>query len=132
MSTSLPQPQLDALTWEAVYRDGTSLWEHEHNTYKDIDRTRLITFRVYATNQIEDPAKKPILTLELKPEYRLIWRKRRLQRLFGTTPFMTIYLVGWQATIGGKNVQSILYMYPDGTLILSGDKSDIELFDFEE
>jgi len=33
----------------------------------------------------------------------------------------TVILVGWQRTVGGKNLQSINYIHPDGTIELSGE-----------
>jgi len=129
----------DMYTWEAVYNDGTSLWETDAKglvigKYGGIDRSRLTEFRVYRTDthcnhNLE--GEQPFLKVEIKPGYRLIWRKRRHQRIRDKTPFLTIYLVGWQATIEGKNFQAIFYMFPDGSTELSSKKSDVELFDFE-
>jgi len=134
----------DALTWQAVYNDGSDLWEcnpegHIINRYKDIDRSRLTEFRVYLTEDLSVSEPKLFLRVAIKEGYRLIWRKRRLQRLLEDKPFATIYLIGWQTTLEGKNIQSILYLYPDGTdepasrfiFELNDSKSNLELFDFE-
>ena len=129
----------DVYTWEAVYTGGTSLWETDAEglvigKYGDIDRSRLIEFRVYRTDTHCNHNLKgaqPFLRVEIKPGHRLIWRKRRHQRIKDKSPFLTIYLVGWQATIEGKNFQAIYYMFPDGSTELSSKKSDVQLFDFE-
>lgn len=136
---------IDVYTWEAVYNDGTSLWECNSkgqviNKYSDIERKRVTQFRLYKTDERLDnelmKTLKPVYTIDIKEGRRLIWRKRRHQRLLESTPFLTIYIVGWQETIDGRNVQSIVYIYPDGRTELSERKSngelDVVLFDFEE
>lgn len=169
----------DVYTWEAVYNDGTSLWECNPkgqviNKYSDIERGNVKEFRLYKSDELlglSDPkgcietitldnelgkfdtaglsavernrlspadmkTLKPAFSIEIKEGRRLIWRKRRHQRLLELTPFLTIYMIGWQETIEGRNVQSILYIYPDGTNELSERKTngelDVVLFDFEE
>ena len=150
----------DKYTWQAVYNDGTSLWECSQGSptprngangddkgiiiakYDQIDRDKITRFNVYETAKLGTKDLKPVISLDIKSGYRLIWRKRRHQRLIGPqVPFMTVYLVGWQATIplnkggqggcGGQNVQSIIYLYEDSKMEMSSQKSDYELFGFE-
>ena len=137
----------DKYTWQAVYNDGISLWECNSERiiiakYSQIDRSNLIKFNIYETEKLGTQDLKLVISLDIKSGYRLIWRKRRHQRLIGPqVPFMTVYLVGWQATIplnkggqggcGGQNVQSIIYLYEDGKIEMSSQKSDYELFNFE-
>ena len=165
---------VDKYTWQAVYNDGTDLWEcslcsptclpqHRQATssngervvagpivdehpiiakYDQIDRDKLEKFNVYEREKLGTKDLKPIISVDIKPGYRLIWRKRRHQRVIGPqVPFKTVYLVGWQATIplnkggqggcDGENVQSIIYLYENGKMEMSSQKSDYELFDFE-
>lgn len=177
----MSEHSMDTYTWEAVYNDGSSLWECNSkgqviNKYSDIDRTKVIEFRLYKTvellnngcnklmtpmgilhtldiplgkinvkaslmleNELNDEFMtnlKPAYSVDIKEGRRLIWRKRRHQRMLETSPFLTIYMIGWQETINGQNVQSILYIYPDGKSELSERKTngelDVVLFDFEE
>ena len=147
---------VDKYTWQAIYNDGTDLWEcslrspttssngervvagpivDEHPIiakYDQIDRDKLEKFNVYERGKLGTKDLKPIISIDIKPGYRLIWRKRRHQRVIGPqVPFKTVYLVGWQATIGGENVQSIIYLYENGKMEMSSQKSDYELFNFE-
>lgn len=129
----------DSLTWEAVYEEtDESIWECDRegviiHKYSDIDRTRVTALRVYRTrDRLEFESPKPVLIVRLEPGYRLIWRKRRSLRIVDGVSKLVAYLIGWQATIEGYNVQSILYVYPDGSLELAQGKGDIELFAFEE
>ena len=127
----------DKYTWQAVYNDGISLWECNSERiiiakYSQIDRSNLIKFNIYETEKLGTQDLKLVISLDIKSGYRLIWRKRRHQRMIGPqVPFKTVYLVGWQATIGGENVQSIIYLYEDGKMEMSSQKSDYELFNFE-
>lgn len=141
---------LDTFTWCAIYNDGDEeVWECDIaslkldtdgrcqgcviNKYGKLDRPKLTAFSLYRTADLLYPATaKPIVTVDLKPGYRLIWRKRQRLVLVGAISLPTIYLIGWQVTVNGTNIQSILYIYPDGTTELSCRKSDFELFEFEK
>jgi hypothetical protein len=144
----MPEQLTDTYTWEAMYKDGSSLWECNSksqviNKYSDIKRENVKEFRLYKSDDLLTILNnklmkilKPVYSIEIKEGRRLIWRKRRHQRLLESTPFLTIYMIGWQETIDGKNIQSILYIYPDGKAELSERKTngelDVVLFDFEE
>jgi hypothetical protein len=47
---------------------------------------------------------------------------RRVTRQFGgllpATPYV-VYAVGWQATVQGRNVKHIIFIHPDGSLVLA-------------
>ena len=141
----MPEQIADLYTWEAVYNDDTILWECNSkgqviNKYSNIDRERVKKFRLYKTDELlnsnVNPLKplKPAYAVDIKEGRRLIWRKRRHQRLLETTPFLTIYMIGWQETIDEQHIQSILYIYPDGSSEQrkSDGELDVVLFDFEE
>jgi len=40
-------------------------------------------------------------------------------------PKRTVYLLGWQMTVEGKNLQSVMYIYEDGSVQLGGKFSNI-------
>lgn len=127
--------------WTAVYNDGTNFPQYEEdgteNKYPDIDRSRLVAFDIRKTE-----TNRLIFRLHLSPGRnlicRLICRRRFIQKFcFGelTDPHMPfkkksmIYLVGWQANIGGRNVQDIAYIFEDGHVELAGPwKEDNALF----
>ena len=147
------------LIWKAVYtvdehgNDGEHLWECNSgpfppnalsakfggegraekagvkiNTYDDIDRSRLIQFKVFHPSNRQ----LPIITVDIKPDYQLIWRKRRWQRDIDSKPFKTVYLIGWHTNIAGKNIASIMYLHENGQIELSDGKSDLELRECEK
>lgn len=143
------------------------LWEMDADgvvraTYADIDRARLKYFHVYKTvdvitaytqplacDALHDAFYKntvivfqPFLAMGIPPNARLIWRKRRRQRVFSEGGiFLTLYMAGWQETIAGQNYQTLNYIYHftkhgfdtqnDIVILSGGRKSDVELFDFE-
>lgn len=97
------------MPWVARYNDGTELTQFnadgsEHR-YTDIDRSKLVSFALY------DADGGKILEVHLEPGQRLIYR-RRVETRDGT-PLKVVYIVGWQQTIAGQNVQSICYVFPD-------------------
>ena len=118
-----------SIYWKAVYKDGTSLTQFEEdgkeNKYPDINRSKLVAFEIRKAG-IEDKPDKLLFKLFLDPGRRLIYRRRLLDKMkFGKAnpEFVSreiIYLVGWQATIGGRNVQDIAYVFEDGHVELSG------------
>lgn len=107
------------LEWVAVYKDGSVLFQHEEdgteNTYKDIDRKNLSEFhlRLKGTD-------KTVLAYALEPGQRLIYRMRHSMSGVSGQKNWTIYMVGWQQTVNGKNVQNISWVFPDGSIINTG------------
>lgn len=100
------------MQWLATYHDGETLGQyngHGESSSEQIDRSKLASFTLIA----EDGSK--LLTLHLETEQRLIFR-RRVEQSVGGSPIV-VYLVGWQQTIHGQNVQSIAYVFAEGAQI---------------
>jgi len=108
-------------TWKAVYSNREVLNQYNEdgscNQYPDIDRDRLEYFDIVEGDKL-------IFRLHLEAGRRLIYRKRVAQDMMsGAKTF--VFLVGWQATVNGKNVQDIAYVFEDGHVELAGKwKSD--------
>jgi hypothetical protein len=100
------------IQWRAIYNDGTSLDALDAiDGYASIDRARIVSFILVKNNT-------PLVTIHLKPGQRLIWRKREFYHSNGTKD--TVHLAGWQQTVKGQNVQSILYVFEDGRVEMAG------------
>lgn len=123
-----------SIYWKAIYKDGTSLCQYEEdgeeNKYPDIDRYKLAAFEIRKAGMVQ-PKSVPdqlLFKMYLEPGRRLIYRRRVQEKMrFGKKgPEIikgsreVIYLVGWQATIGGRSVQDIAYVFPDGHVELAG------------
>lgn len=111
------------MQWVAYYSDGTWLRQYndrdeETGRYADIDRARLVSFALY-----DRPASRKIFHLHLESDQRLIYRMR-----IDVKREITVYMVGWQQTIAGQNIQSINYIFPDGTIEAAGRFEDHEWF----
>ena len=100
---------MQPISWRAVYHDGSLLNQHRgddtENSYLDIDRARLAAFSLMRDET-------PIVTIHLEPGQRLIYRRRCFLRCGEPEPIV-FYLVGWQRTINGENVQSISVVAED-------------------
>ncbi len=114
------------MQWVAYYNDDTHLRQYDdagkENKYADIDRTRLSSFALYDGGRPDEhyeTATRKILHLHLDNDQRLIYR-RRVERSVGSDAPIVCYLVGWQQTIEGRNVQSIAYVFEDGTVEVAG------------
>ncbi len=122
-----------SIYWKAVYNDGTELSQFEEdgteNKYPDIDRSKLATFEVRKAAAKEQPDKL-LFKMYMEPGRRLICRRRVMDnyKIGGKSKDPTVkrywqevvYLVGWQATIGGRSVQDIAYVFEDGHVELAG------------
>ena len=121
-----------SIYWKAVYKDGTSLTQFEEGIekkYPDIDRSKLVAFEIRKAAVNNNPDKL-FFRLHLDPGRRLIYRRRVKDnyKIGGTpgnpklVPYWqeVVYLVGWQATIEGRNVQDIAYIFSDGHVELAG------------
>lgn len=107
------------MTWLAQYNDGSSLPQFNpdgsENNYADIDRQRLAAFSIVKDNA-------PAIVVHLDPGQRLIYRRRVAKH--GNGQETVVLLVGWQATVNGRNVQSIAYVYPDASIHMAGEWRD--------
>lgn len=102
-------------TWLATYKDGTVFDSNrDHDLSVDrLDRKQLERF------ELVDGAGNSIARLHLDPGQRLIYRIRT-QMGQGTGKKFVCHLLGWQQTVNGKSVQSILYIFEDGRIEMAG------------
>lgn len=104
------------LKWKAVYSNGGSLNQYNEdgsvNKYTDIDRGILEFFELYRDEKL-------IIRIHLGDGKRLIFRRRVSLHISGTITGV-LYLVGWQKTVGGENIQSISYLFEDGHIEMAG------------
>lgn len=104
-----------AITWKAIYNNGMRLPQFNEdgseNKYPEIDRSRLSAFEIYNMDKL-------ILRIHFEKGRRLIYRKRVSRGLSGKQ--QAIYLIGWQQTIAGQNIQDIAYVFEDGHIELAG------------
>jgi len=127
-------------TWVAVYdaNEEDYLFQYApdgtENRYGDIDRERLKEFHV-----IDRKSNRTLFAVALEPGQRLIFRKRISMSGIVGEKMWEILLVGWQQTINGKNVQSLNWIFPDGSIIQTGKFQEahpifysVELLDFEK
>lgn len=105
------------LIWKAIYSDDKSLNQYNEdgteNKYTDIDRTILEFFEIYRDDKL-------VLKIHLGDGKRLICRRRVDLSIQKKKIVRVVYLVGWQKTINGENIQSICYVFEDGHIEMAG------------
>ncbi|MHA1400147.1 MAG: hypothetical protein ACTSQE_07345 [Candidatus Heimdallarchaeaceae archaeon] len=119
------------INWRVTYNNGDKFKqyndindpENTENKYKDIDRSNINLFALYADNNL-------LLCYHFDGNKRLIYRRRVYKRP-GLQDVVT-YLVGWQENIRGKNVQSISVLFPDGHIEIIDRWQENMLFDAPE
>jgi hypothetical protein len=119
----------DAYLWRALYdNEGNEvLDEHEidgtPHTFAEVDQARLLAF-VLIPNR-EGLASHAV---HLQPEQRLIFFRRA--RVDNTGPCAGLvrkaHVIGWQQTIGGRNVKSMIAVFDNGACLLTSDEALIE------
>lgn len=123
---AINQDPKDLWLWRVIYNDdGTDcLDEHEADgtphTYAEIDQSRLKAFMLLP--QIDG---LPIHALHLSLDMRLIWYRKHAIDWNGPNAgeHRTVCCLGYQKTIRGVNVQSILAVYPNGATLHVDDES---------
>ena len=108
--------------WRAQMSDSSTLYQRgpdgEKNGYHQIDRTKLVAFDLWQGDHL-------ICRIDMRPDRlgdspkHLIWRIRHMMNDRGRDD--KIHLVGWQRKVRGENVQAILYVFEDGTVLLGGE-----------
>jgi len=112
-----------AYYWKCQYNDGTEIKSTDRVLFKDIDRNKLEKFVLL---QVDND--KPIVVLNLDPNKRLIIRMRSTLKVL-TGEKESVWIVGWQETIDGRNRQMICFVFPDGTIeIMDGFKKGHKWF----
>lgn len=101
-------------TWKAIYTDGSVLAEYmpdgsKHSQW-DIDRARLKQFVLCKHDG------SPVVAVHLDGQKRLIYRLRHAVPFTGLRAGTneTVYIVGWQETRRGVNVQMVCFVFEDG------------------
>jgi hypothetical protein len=92
-------------TWLAHYGDESLAQYNEdgtENKYADIDRNRLTAFSLVRDGNI-------IARIHLSPDKRLVYR-RRVEKRPGLED-VRLSLAGWQKTVNGENIQSIVCIF---------------------
>ena len=118
----------DEILWRAQYTDSSTLYQRGPNGdkhgYQDIQRDKLVAFDLWQGDRL-------LCRIDMRPDRlgdsprHLIWRIRHIMNDRGRDD--RIHLVGWQRTVNGENVQAILYVFEDGTVLLGGEwGADVE------
>lgn len=107
--------------WLARYTDGGQLPQFEgdqEHLFSEVDQRRLASMTLVPCKEGLHPH-----TVALGDGRRLILVRRNLIHVTGGVESgrETIYLLGWQQTVNGSNIKSILYVYEDGRTVLDGD-----------
>jgi len=97
------------MRWKAIYDDKTQLLGGDGLAkYTDIQTDKLIRFELIRDGKLW-------LGVNISDGKRLIYRQRVFKNL-QTDVEEVAQLVGWQVNANGKNVQSILFVMPDGVI----------------
>lgn len=116
----MPGP-IDPYTWRAYYDDGTTLDEEpedgsRRNAFADIDQSRLVALEIIP---VREGFHGFVQRIDRARGQRLILFRRRAIRLSMETGEQehepSVMCVGWQRTVGGENVSSYTWFFPDGS-----------------
>lgn len=109
--------------WVAYYKDNSLLPQFNkdgtENKYSSIDRGQLNKFELIIN-------KIPIVTLYLKPNQQVIYRRTSIMK--GDRNIGVVYKIGY---FEGKKF-TIMYLHEDGRIYLDDDRKDIVLTKEEE
>jgi hypothetical protein len=99
------------LSWVARYSNGSELLESSGARYQDIDRYLLDRFIVHHNGRI-------VFQMWLEDGQRLIFRRRVFKQV-STGKETIYYIVGWQMTIEGHNIQHLNFIEDVGGMVHS-------------
>jgi len=107
--------------WRCQYNDGTYFPATQEEskrmsqTYSDIEQDKLIFFEVYKRE-----TDNLVLQTHFHDQDRQLIHVRRILKHTQKSD-EKIWLVGWQKTVNGKNVQSINLIFEDGHIEAIGE-----------
>jgi len=104
-------------TLKAKYKDG-SIYEDPENFVFTVNRKKIALIGLFykgeyrGTIEFLDPIQRPILVrrtqIDLTEQHKEIGRR-------------VFIVVGWQSTVGGRNVKSILELHSDGSIVMKNN-----------
>lgn len=115
---------LPNFVWVAKYKDGSIIGQYndqfiELSTDNLPDRDEIDVFTIF-----DIKTGKKILSIHFDEGQRLIYRRRVVLKTGFSTP-KVYYLVGWQQTVNGQNIQSIAYIHEEsGQIEIAGKFRD--------
>lgn len=119
----------DLWHWRGYYRDGETIDEYDEagrsRGFAAVDQSRLVAFQLIP-QQSGLPTPHVVITDDCRP----VFFRRRTHTASLTTgeetqPVETIHVIGWQRTVRGVNVQSLMALYSDGSVALVDDQAVI-------
>lgn len=113
--------QADEWTWIAVYGEGRGLSQYDtvdlrFHKFAEID---LGALKVFAVQHMTDPTRR--FEIHMKPGMRPIFFYRTfIEKVVGSNEEVRTRLVcfGYQETVNGRNVKSIVQLWPNGAVAL--------------
>ena len=97
--------------WQAIYDDGTEINHRNEdgsfNRYHDLDKKRLSVFTLYLDGRPH--------TVSLGKGAQLIY-VRRVERTVGGVE-KVLFILGWRKKVAGNNIQSIMFIGDQGTIL---------------
>lgn len=123
------QPYTNAFLWRAIYDDHgeDTLDEHDAegtpHTFAEIDQARLRAFVLMP----QRPELQPV-ALHLESGQRLIFFRRTNIDFNGPQAGIPrkAHVIGWQQTVKGTSVKSMLAVFDNGAALMVSDESLIE------
>lgn len=116
----------DDYFWIAHYADQTSFDELDPDgvarPFSAIDQSNLAAFEVVAVKDGRS------FVVPVSHDRRVIFfRRRRIETTMDGDEIgrSTVTCIGWQKTTHGRNTQSFLFLFPDGSSVLTDDRSAV-------
>lgn len=113
----------DDYLWRGHYSDQTTIDEIGPDgvprPFADIDLSRLKALELIGERSYVVP-----ISPGIRP---IFFRRRRIETTMDGAEVgrSTITCIGWQKTERGRNVQSFLFLFPDGSSVLSDDRNAV-------
>jgi len=116
--------------WVAEYDNGKIVQQGEVGFKKVLEKDKEGKVRQFALLANNPLLHKNVL-INLNKDKRLIYFERTVGSLSGEFDPFLVYLVGYQMTVGGKNIKVINYIYPNGHIETTDEEPEL-LNDFIE
>ena len=124
--------------WVAVYKNKKCLPQFDletgrENKFSKIDHSRLdsvmlLPFTNKLSEKISSPTKVlplPIYRVQLSDKKRLILLRRNIVKFMMRSQKIlkrkTVYLLGWQQTVNGRNVKAVMFIDEQGNVVLRSE-----------
>lgn len=114
-------PMTEPYIWRVIQRDGTVVCEYpdpsRHVSFREVDPGAVATLIVEPNARLGIVGAPHAIGLASDTARAIFFRRYSHNLATGERTGVTVF--GWQDTVGGRNVKTLCWLHPDGSVLVT-------------